>query len=739
MSRLQTEIITNPEQINMAKFDQSSPNSGTTSGVKSLNSLSGNNSDQDPNDLIRKNRLENTMQKLNSRNVKLERDESGLETTPVRPRKHSHNSNSSGKNLGSHRSSSNSTPHNTQLPSEESQQHQNYDLNSTLTNHHHDHHNHHHHQKNLQNSNTHIEHHSKNQTLADSQTNLQSQEHLQDQNPPTPASNFGDEKPITYGDVDGDPEERENNEDRMTTGTTDSSILDIDGSVVDDSEIKQLKSDLLRAQEFGVDPNPIRPLIPEQQSSSKSSNNVPNLPLGAEASDHVSTTEQNLKLLTDQLTAIANSMNNITNTLLSPSLNSPNLSHLNAVNNLISPNSLLIQRALLNNQNSLLSTTPNSNLARNLNDALSNSTPTVSSQLNQLISNDSSTPTTPHAANPHANLTALPNSPLVSAQNNLSISTTPNTPTASNPKNLLQTAIKNNPLFNNFCTPPRNSNQHTAQSLLQSAQLNSLNQAMFKSQLAQFNGINLQQIQIQQMQMEAERQHLKRKREDEEKKRKANEKPHIKKPLNAFMLFMKEQRQKVVQECTLKESAAINQILGRKWHSLSKEEQQSYYDKARKAREEHLAKYPDWSARDNYGKKKRRKKEIAGGSGSTHQAIQSSSSNLHPNQNLQAQNSNHTQQHTQQYQQRIAQAQQQQQQQQQTQNQPTHPAAANPHQHSQTTQNSSAHSQQVSFNQQQQNFVQNLANLTQNSNLNAQQIQALQLQAQQMGYNSRLL
>ena len=44
----------------------------------------------------------------------------------------------------------------------------------------------------------------------------------------------------------------------------------------------------------------------------------------------------------------------------------------------------------------------------------------------------------------------------------------------------------------------------------------------------------------------------------------APKKPHIKKPLNAFMLFMKEQRAKVAAECTLKESAAINQILGRR-------------------------------------------------------------------------------------------------------------------------------------------------------------------------------
>ena len=41
-------------------------------------------------------------------------------------------------------------------------------------------------------------------------------------------------------------------------------------------------------------------------------------------------------------------------------------------------------------------------------------------------------------------------------------------------------------------------------------------------------------------------------------------KPYVKKPLNAFMLFMKEMRPKVISECTLKESAAINQILGQR-------------------------------------------------------------------------------------------------------------------------------------------------------------------------------
>ncbi|KAM6951830.1 transcription factor 7-like 2 isoform 6-T6 [Aplochiton taeniatus] len=108
------------------------------------------------------------------------------------------------------------------------------------------------------------------------------------------------------------------------------------------------------------------------------------------------------------------------------------------------------------------------------------------------------------------------------------------------------------------------------------------------------------------------------KKEEEKKKQ-----PHIKKPLNAFMLYMKEMRAKVVAECTLKESAAINQILGRRWHALSREEQAKYYELARKERQLHMQLYPGWSARDNYagnqqGKKKKRKRDKQPGEGNEH-------------------------------------------------------------------------------------------------------------------------
>ncbi|XP_029940287.1 LOW QUALITY PROTEIN: transcription factor 7-like 1-B [Salarias fasciatus] len=96
-------------------------------------------------------------------------------------------------------------------------------------------------------------------------------------------------------------------------------------------------------------------------------------------------------------------------------------------------------------------------------------------------------------------------------------------------------------------------------------------------------------------------------RETRRTRREEDRKPHIKKPLNAFMLYMREERARVVRECNVKESATINQILGQRWHSLTKEEQAKYYELARKERLAHLKQYPGWSARDNYGEEEEKR------------------------------------------------------------------------------------------------------------------------------------
>lgn len=56
---------------------------------------------------------------------------------------------------------------------------------------------------------------------------------------------------------------------------------------------------------------------------------------------------------------------------------------------------------------------------------------------------------------------------------------------------------------------------------------------------------------------------------DSQQEKEDEKKPHIKKPLNAFMLYMREERPKVVAQCKVKESATINQILGQRVRPLA--------------------------------------------------------------------------------------------------------------------------------------------------------------------------
>ncbi|XP_072295385.1 sex-determining region Y protein-like [Eucyclogobius newberryi] len=85
------------------------------------------------------------------------------------------------------------------------------------------------------------------------------------------------------------------------------------------------------------------------------------------------------------------------------------------------------------------------------------------------------------------------------------------------------------------------------------------------------------------------------------------DKPYVKKPPNAFMIYKKEQRETIMLEFNIRNSAEVNKIVGERWRMLSAEDQAPYFDKARVAKREHEAKYPGWSANDNYGRTKRRK------------------------------------------------------------------------------------------------------------------------------------
>ncbi|XP_069372633.1 uncharacterized protein [Paralichthys olivaceus] len=95
-----------------------------------------------------------------------------------------------------------------------------------------------------------------------------------------------------------------------------------------------------------------------------------------------------------------------------------------------------------------------------------------------------------------------------------------------------------------------------------------------------------------------------------QKRRRVNQlddsRPYIKKPPNAFMLFRKEERLKVVAELNNANSATVNTIIGQRWKALPREVQAKYYEEAEKERQIHSQRFPNWSSSDNYGKKRRR-------------------------------------------------------------------------------------------------------------------------------------
>ncbi|XP_059214366.1 transcription factor 7-like 1-A isoform X2 [Centropristis striata] len=94
-------------------------------------------------------------------------------------------------------------------------------------------------------------------------------------------------------------------------------------------------------------------------------------------------------------------------------------------------------------------------------------------------------------------------------------------------------------------------------------------------------------------------------------KREDDDRQYVKKPLNAFMLFMKDQRANVKAEMEPgTRSSVINTLLGRRWNAMSNEEQARYYDQADKESKLHEEQHPNWSVCNNYGKKRRVKSQL---------------------------------------------------------------------------------------------------------------------------------
>lgn len=89
------------------------------------------------------------------------------------------------------------------------------------------------------------------------------------------------------------------------------------------------------------------------------------------------------------------------------------------------------------------------------------------------------------------------------------------------------------------------------------------------------------------------------------------DKPYVKKPPNAFVIFMRENRAKIKDFAQPKHSAEANAILGQMWKTMSPQDQEKYYQIAAEERRLHAEQHPEWSSKDNYGKKRKRQRSRA--------------------------------------------------------------------------------------------------------------------------------
>ena len=69
---------------------------------------------------------------------------------------------------------------------------------------------------------------------------------------------------------------------------------------------------------------------------------------------------------------------------------------------------------------------------------------------------------------------------------------------------------------------------------------------------------------------------------------------HIKRPMNAYMVWSRKERRRIAEECPRMLNSEISKRLGMEWNSLTPDQKDPYVEEAKKLREKHKKDHPEY-------------------------------------------------------------------------------------------------------------------------------------------------
>lgn len=81
-------------------------------------------------------------------------------------------------------------------------------------------------------------------------------------------------------------------------------------------------------------------------------------------------------------------------------------------------------------------------------------------------------------------------------------------------------------------------------------------------------------------------------------------KTHVRRPMNAFMIFSQRERALIHHQYPNCDNRAVSKMLGERWYSLSQVEKADFHKLATELKQEHFKANPDWKWRNRLEKQK---------------------------------------------------------------------------------------------------------------------------------------